>query len=297
VVWLAAVAAFTARDYFVRWGESPETRAAYFQNLVAIIDYLNGSDDSGDVALSSPFPDQPLDPFIAEMRLRHTDLAIRWFDARRALVFPNAARSLFILPPNTPLDPYFAERLDLRLVERVHLQPNDIDPYFDVFEWHPLVAFDRFVATSVLTVTVAGETSLLPASFGAVELVAYGVPETRITSGGMVTVMTVWRVLDPEVLPAPPHVYGRAAAIFVHALGPDNTLVGQEDRLDAPAWNWRAGDAFVQLHRFPVDAPPGTYRLEVGIYNREDIQRLPVLVNGAVVDDHVLLGQGVEVAE
>ncbi len=297
VAWLFAVAAFTARDYFIRWGESPETRAAYFHNLVSILDYLNESDHRDKVALSSPFPDQPLDPFIAEMRLRRTDLTLHWFDARRALVLPDTSRSLFILPPNTPLNPYFAERLDLRLIERVNLRVGDVDPYFDVFEWRPPAVLDRFVAPAVLTATAGGGTVTLPVSFGAVELVAYDVPERRIVSGGTVTVVTVWRVLDPEVLPAPPHVYGRAAVIFVHALGADNTLVGQEDRLDAPAWNWRAGDWIVQLHRFPVEAPPGPYYLEVGLYNREDVQRLPVLVNGAVVDDHVLLGQGVEVIE
>jgi len=297
VAWLFAVAAFTARDYFIRWGESSETRAAYFHNLVSILDYLNGSAYRGDVALSSPFPDQPLDPFIADMRLRRTDLAVRWFDARRALVLPNASRSLFILPPNTPLDPYFAERLDLRLIERVNLRAGDVDPFFDVFEWRPPTALERFLVSAVLTATAGGETVALPVSFGAMELVAYDMPERRIVAGRTVTVVTIWRVLDPEVLPVPPHVYGRAAVIFVHALGADNIIIGQEDRLDAPAWNWRAGDWIVQLHRFPIEATPGLYCLEVGIYNREDGQRLPVLVNGTVVDDHVLLEQGVEVIE
>lgn len=287
--WLAVVAALTARDYFIRWGQSPETRAAYFHNLVAITDYLNESDYSGDVALSSPFPDRPLDPFIADMRVHRADLALHWFDARRAVVLPNGTHSLFILPPNTPLDPYFAARLDLRRIERVTLRPDDIDPYFDVFEWNPLAAFDRLVAASPLTVTAGGEALTLPVGFGAVELVSYDVPETRIAPGGTVTVATVWRILDPSVLSAPPQAYGRAAVVFVHALDAGNAVIGQEDRLDAPAWNWRAGDAFIQLHRFSVDAAPGVYRLELGLYNRDNQVRLPVLVNGEAVDDRVLL--------
>jgi hypothetical protein len=294
-VWLAVVATFTARDYFVRWGQSPDTRAAYFHNLVAIADYLNESDYSGDVALSSSFPDQPLDPFIADMRLRRTGPALRWFDARRALVFPNTADGLFVLPPNTPLDPYFAQRLDLRLVERVHLRPDDVDPYFDVFEWVPNATLDHFLPSSTLTVTAGTETLALPVSFGALELVAYDVPERRVASGGPATVVTIWRVLDPQAIPTPPHAYGRAAVAFTHALDATNDVVGQEDRLDAPAWNWHAGDAFVQIHRFQIDAPAGSYRLEVGIYNRDDMVRLPVLVNGIAVDSRVLLGQGVEV--
>jgi hypothetical protein len=287
--WLAVVAAFTARDYLVRWGQAPETRAAYFHNLVAIADYLNESDTSGDVALSSPFPDQPLDPFVADMRLRRPGLALRWFDARRALVFPNTADGLFVLPPNTPLDPYFAQRLDLRLVERVHLRPDDVDPYFDVFEWQPNRALDRFLPSSVLTATAGTATLALPVSFGAVELVAYDVSETRVAPGGLATVVTVWRVLDPQAIPTSPHAYGRVAVVFAHALDAANDVVGQEDRLDAPAWNWRAGDVFTQIHRFQIDAPAGSYRLEVGVYNRDDMVRLPVMVNGMAVDDRVLL--------
>ncbi len=289
VAWLGVVAICTARDYFIRWGQSPATRAAYFQNLVAITDYLNETAYRGDIALSSPFPDQPLDPFIAEMRLRRTDLALRWFDGRRALVFPDARHSLFILPPNTPLDPYFATRLDLRPVERVHLRPDDVDPYFDVSAWAPAQALERLLPSTVLTVTVGSEMLTLPISFGAVELIGYDVPEARTAPGGTVTVVTAWRVRDPAALPAPPHAYGRAAVIFVHALDETNAIVGQEDRLDAPAWNWRAGDAFVQIHRFPIDAPAGRYRLEVGIYSRDDAVRLPVLINGMAADDRVLL--------
>lgn len=291
VAWLFAVAAFTARDYFIRWGESSETRAAYFHNLVSILDYLNESGYRGSVALSSPFPDQPLDPFIADVRLRRTDLAIRWFNARRALVLQDTPHGLFILPPNTPLDPYFAERLDLRLIERVNLRASDVDPYFDVFEWNPLATLNHFLSSTALTVTAGAETLALPVSFGAVELVSYDVPERRIVPGGTVTVVMVWRVLDPEVLPAPPHVYGRAAVIFVHAIDGANRIVGQEDRLDAPAWNWRTGDAFVQLHRFQLDptTPAGFYRLALGIYNRDDMARLPVLVNRVAVDNRVLL--------
>jgi hypothetical protein len=106
-----------------------------------------------------------------------------------------------------------------------------------------------------------------------------------------VTVVTVWRVLDPQAIPAAPHAYGRAAIVFAHALDAVNNVVGQEDRLDAPAWAWRAGDVFVQILRFPIDSavPPGLYRLEVGIYNRDDMVRLSALVNGVAVDNRVLL--------
>jgi 4-amino-4-deoxy-L-arabinose transferase-like glycosyltransferase len=290
VAWLIVVAASTGYDYFVRWGQSRDTRAAYFQNLAAITDYLSDTDYSGAVALSSPFPDQPLDPFIADMRLHRDDLALRWFDARRAVVFPDGTHSLLILPPNTPLAPEFAERLDLQLVERVHLRLDDVDPYFDVFEWNPNAARSGFL-TPDGAVVVGGESVHLPVALGnTLELVAYELPASEIAPGGTVRLVTFWRVRDPDEMgPVDPRHYGRAAAIFAHVLDAGGAVVGQEDRLDAPAWNWRAGDAFVQLHQFRVDAPPGDYRLSVGVYNRHGMNRLPIVANRVELDDHVLL--------
>jgi hypothetical protein len=291
-IWLAVVAALTGYDYFIRWGQSPDARAAYFHNMVSIADYLEDGDYSGDVALSAPFPDVPLDPFIADMRLHRGDVRVRWFDARWAVVFPDAEHGLFVLPPNTPLDPYFAEWLDLRLVERVALHPDDVDPYFDVFEWRPQSAFSDMMPETSQVVSVGGETRGLPVSLGdGVELVAYDLLTPEVAPGGAITLATFWRIRDPGALePVEPRHYGRAAALFVHVLDAEGEIVGQDDRLDAPAWDWRAGDAFVQIHRIQLDAGvrPGSYDLAVGVYNRHTAVRLPV-VGGTVVDDRVFL--------
>ena len=283
---------FTFRDYFLRWGEWPEVRAAYFQNLAAITGYLNDTDHEGAVALSSPFPDIPLDPFIGDLRIQRDDLALRWFDARRAIVFPAAESSLLILPPNTPLEPRFAGRLQLQLIERVDLRADDVDPYFDVYEWDSIADAQRFVSSQEDTVEAGGEALPLPVSFGAVELVAYELLESAACPGETVTLVTLWCVIDPELLgPVPPEDYGHELALFVHALDAANNVVGQEDRLDVPAWNWQAGDHLAQLHVFELDpaAEPGTYRLEMGLYNRRDLARLPVIVDGAAVDTQVRL--------
>ena len=123
------------------------------------------------------------------------------------------ARSLMIVPPNTPLAPELAERLDLRKLERVNLRPDDVDPYFDVFEWNPRDALAHFKSNT--QIVVAGNRSLdLPVSFGAVELVAYELP-AQIEPGETITLMTVWRILDPAALgPVPAHDYGHSVAIF-----------------------------------------------------------------------------------
>lgn len=289
VIWLVVVAAFTGYDYFVRWGQSPDARAAYFHNLVATADYLDDGDYGGDVALSSPFPDVPLDPFIADMRLHRDDVRVRWFDARQAVVFPDAAHGLFVLPPNTPLNPYFADRLDLRLVERVELHPEDVDPTFDVFEWDPRTAFADMLPEGSL---VADFGPSAGSGRGGVELLAYDLLNPEAAPGDTVTLVTFWRIDDPGALePVAPQHYGRAAAIFVHLLDAEGHIAGQDDRLDAPAWNWRAGDAFVQIHQIRLDdgVVPGSYDLAVGIYNRNTLGRLIVVTEGVEAVDRVFL--------
>lgn len=293
VAWLAVIAASTGYDYFVRWGESPETRAAYFHNLTAITNYLNGTQYSGLVTLSSPFPDLPLDPFIADMRLHRDDVGLRWCNAQRAVVFPGTTHSLLIVPPNTPLAPYFAERLDRQLVERLHLRSGDVDPHFDVFEWDPYAALASFLTSPTRTATAGGQSLPLPVNFGGVvELLDYELSVRTVSPGERVTLVTTWRMLDPAALGQPPaHDYGHAIVLFAHVLDTTDTIVGQEDRLDAPAWNWHHGDAFVQLHSIAIggDALPAPHRLEVGIYTREDLTRLAVIANGTEIDDHIFL--------
>ena len=69
--------------------------------------------------------------------------------------------------------------------------------------------------------------------------------------------------------------------------------MSKSDRLDAPAWNWRSGDSFVQLHhlRVPANLEPGSYRLALGIYSRPGSPRLRVHSATSAEDDHVLLPQ------
>jgi hypothetical protein len=146
--------------------------------------------------------------------------------------------------------------------------------------------------SSTQTATVKGTPLGLPVRFGeAVELVAYELPEPVVGAGEVVTLVTVWRIIDPTALGPPPTTeYGYAAVVFAHVLDATDAIIGQEDRLDAPAWDWHPGDAFVQIHRFQIkpDAPPDLYRLELGVYTRADGVRLPVVVDG-VKQDHLFL--------
>ncbi len=90
--------------------------------------------------------------------------------------------------------------------------------------------------------------------------------------------------------------------VFTHLLGDvfnatsGNFLWGQVDNEPAanrrPTTSWRAGEVIIDTYAIPVqaDAPAGTYRIEVGLYEPVTGQRLAVLdENGAPAADHVIL--------
>lgn len=279
-VLVGATAIITYRDYFDRWANSAETRAAYFSGLRGVTAFLRDTSFQGLVTLSSPFPDLPHDPFIADLRVRRDDLDLRWFDARAAFVFPQAEQSLLVVPANAYPDPIFAAHLPLADAGRHIVRESDVDPYFDTLIWNPQKVLDAWLADGSLTVANP------PVNFGgAVELVAFKSPAAaRI--GESASTITFWRVADPAALgPRSPINYAPEAALFLHVLDANGNLITGDDRLQAPAWNWRAGDVFAQIHRAAIlqGAAPGEYRLEVGVYTLPDIIRLPRTDGGDAV--------------
>lgn len=299
VILVASIGFRTARDYFGVWGEHRDVRVAYHHTLVQEARYLDAQPEGGTVAFSSIYPGRFHDPYTVEITLCRDDLSLRWFDGRFALVFPAGGETRVIVPTVAPLDEVL-EPLFQKHASHIHtenLRPDDLTSRFDVYRfdasgalasfiaavkdnpvyWCP---FDAFPADEPQT---AYEPLVLPVDVGdVIELAGYDLRTPTVEPGGEIELLTVWRVRTPL---AP------EAVTFAHLLDHNSHVVGQADRLDVPSWHWRSGDAFVQLYRFQVDAdaPPGLYHLEVGIYTRKDLTRLPVVVNGVEVDDRVLI--------
>ena len=129
----------------------------------------------------------------------------------------------------------------------------------------------------------AYEPLALPVTLGhAVELVGYAVSASTVSPDEKLDVVTLWRVIGP--------MRGEVTQ-FTHLLDQAGEVVSQVDRLDVPSWQWKAGDMLVQRHRLEVngDAEPGLHHLQVGLYTQEDMLRLPVIVDGVVKNDRVLL--------
>jgi uncharacterized membrane protein len=87
--------------------------------------------------------------------------------------------------------------------------------------------------------------------------------------------------------------------VFVHLTGQDGRLVAQDDAWPqevgpAPTSLWSPGETVRDTHTLNVaaDAPPGTYTLEVGLYEWPSGRRLEVVdAAGRAVGDKVVLGQ------
>jgi 4-amino-4-deoxy-L-arabinose transferase-like glycosyltransferase len=294
IVLVAVTGANAAYNYFVTWGNSADVRAAYQHTVIETARTLDLQEPGGVVALSTLHPSAPHDPYVFEMGLRRRDLSLRWFDGRLALILPSDPQARLVAPHSASLDAYFANLAGFRLRQRVSLRADDLDPFIEIYDWEPpitLAALREQADGRPLDLS-------LPVNFGdALQLLGYDLSTPTVAPGGNVELVTLWQVTDPQAARQGDTSGTETELVFfTHALDAASAVVGQRDRLDAPAWGWQAGDVIAQIHRFPLqaDLPPGPITLEVGIYRRTDLARLPILKDGSVIGDRVLL-QALEV--
>jgi len=97
-----------------------------------------------------------------------------------------------------------------------------------------------------------------------------------------VEVWTYWRVNTAPTTPI---------SLMLHLLGPDGTPVSVGDGSGVPQEQWQPGDVLIQRHRLslPPHAPPGAYTPQTGVYILATLERIPVLVQGQVVGDALVL--------
>jgi hypothetical protein len=131
-----------------------------------------------------------------------------------------------------------------------------------------------------------------------IRLLGYDVETEQPQPGGIVYLTLYWQAQQPVA---------QKYKVFTHLLGEvyninsDNFLWGQQDNepvnSSRPTTTWRSGELIVDSYAIPIDAlaPPGTYQIEIGLYEPITGARLPLLDGG----DHILLtsvlvGQGNE---
>jgi hypothetical protein len=110
-----------------------------------------------------------------------------------------------------------------------------------------------------------------------------------IAPGETAELLLVWRVTDPKpVGPIVPPAFTTDVVMFTQVLDEAGVPFAQRDSLEAPSWDWQAGDVIAQIHpvTIPAETSPGSYRAIVGIYDRLSGDRLPVLTeDGAMMGD------------
>jgi len=120
-----------------------------------------------------------------------------------------------------------------------------------------------------------------------IALLGYDLYTTELKAGGTLSLTLYWKALSEMET---------SYTVFIHLLDFEDKIWGQRDSLPGngalPTTGWLPGEVIVDQYEVPVqpDAPPGQYVIEMGMYQAETGQRLPIINRkGQVVDERVLL--------
>jgi hypothetical protein len=124
-----------------------------------------------------------------------------------------------------------------------------------------------------------------------VELLGYDLGETSLGPGDTLHLTLYWRALAEM---------DKSYTVFTHLLDSDSRIRGQKDSVPGdgtlPTTSWMAGEIITDRYEIAVhsDAQLGRYVLEIGFYDADTRQRLPVVnQEGQRLDDRVLLPTGI----
>lgn len=263
-LYLGLMGSLTWRDYMLRWPDQTEVREIYQADLTLAVRRAEAQAETMAVGMSVVL-DGDRDPYTITHTRRSTACMPRLFDGRYALVVPAADPAALIALENVPLAP----RFEAMLRAEARVQPServtqDGRPIFMAYNGSLRRAVEARWAASAQT-TLAG---MLPVSWGDVLLLrGYELPD-QIRRGEAMEIVEYWQVVEATAEPW---------VVFVHLLNDRGEWVAGYDRLDVYVPSLQPGDLIAQAHApwISPDLPPGEYRVMVGVYHRETMQRLP----------------------
>ncbi len=215
------------------------------------------------------------------------DLRLRWFDATSSAIAPPGETWVILgdgLKPAPEIAELFQDIVPASVAQTIY----DHQPYrllaFDLGSRIRLAAegSEQIAWTSPILYPAANEVRLidLPVKFNdTAELIGFKVLSSVPSND--VKVVTYWRAGNTVVAP----LRG-----FVHMIGPDGSIVTQEDRLDVPSDRWRPADLIVQIFRLDYQHDMPVW-IQLGLYNSESGERVPIMVGGREIDRRLLLKQ------
>lgn len=126
-----------------------------------------------------------------------------------------------------------------------------------------------------------------------ISFLGYDLNTRTARPGETVRLTLYWQALDR---------IDRSYTVFAHLLGSDGQLYGQQDNLPsrgtAPTTSWIPGEYIADEYNIQIkpEAPPGEYRIEIGMYDAVTGMRLVTSMNGHSPGDHILLDMPVQVS-
>ena len=273
VLFLTTNAVRDLRDYFVTWPERGMVRFLYRADYREAAAYLNAHAGIADVAVASALMG-PWDRLAVEVDTRRDDVAVRFFNPERALVWAgDDAPAVMLLAsaprPTSPVDGFLEADGALPEVASRHVE---------------LYTVERSQA-------LGGSTPLARFANGLELIDARWMDKGSLAPGQEAVLLTTWHVAGPLELPPipiianppPPGIYaGPRVSIFAHLLTPDETSFVIDDGLWVDPLTLQPGDRFLHVHRFtlPPDMPAGPYLLDLGWYDPMTGDRWPTLAAG-----------------
>ncbi len=270
---------FTWRD-LNRWADEFEAQWRYQMPLFEAARALRSERENTPIYVSLPL-DAELFVTSFQLALNDPTQEWRWFVGNRALPFPPAGQAgRYLFTDGVAPDPALAW---LGEGEASARRRPDGQPFYRLYR---LAAPDvQTLAPERIGYLEMDQSPLALDSVNwadAVTLLGYRRGNATWHPGDEAVLLSVWQVQAAQ---------DRSLALFVHLLDTQGKFTVGEDRLDLPAHTWQSGDIFAQVQRFvlPPDLTPGRYWIELGWYRRSDNTRLPILQQGQVVADRLLL--------
>jgi 4-amino-4-deoxy-L-arabinose transferase-like glycosyltransferase len=292
LIWNAGL---TANDYFRHWPTGVYVRFWQQANWTQAVQALNADPSTAPIAASS-LSIQDFDPQTFDLLGLRSDLKIRWFDCRNAMVYPqDGTTTRYLTPGYLPCDPELQQRFwpGAQLITDSHWSDTG-ESLFTLHELNGRRVMETLGAQSAMRpVWIGGETfsannpdgdlepAHLPLDLSGLSLLGWETDRVEVKPGDALDLFTYWEIAQPV---APP------LKLFLHLTAPDGKIVTQWDGLDVNVGTLDAHDLFVQRHRLelPADLLPGPYRLSFGAYHPDSGQRLAVDFDGQYIDSLVL---------
>jgi 4-amino-4-deoxy-L-arabinose transferase-like glycosyltransferase len=292
---LALNAASTFNDYFVQWPTDDYVRFWQQATWTQAVRALNADRSSTPIAASG-LSIHDFDPQTFDLLGLRSDLKVKWFDCRNAMLYPqDGTTTRYLAPAYLPCDADLQTRFwpSAQQVAQPHW-PDTGAAIFTLHELNGRAALEALGSQLALHPVWIGdeafevrspegdlEPAQLPLDLSGLSLLGWETEQVAAEPGEAIDLFTYWKVTQP-IAPS--------LKLFMHVTGPDGKIVAQWDGLDVNIGLLEAHDVFVQRHRLelPADLPPGPYRISIGAYQPDTGQRLKTEFDGRTIDSIVL---------